>query len=357
MGKEKRIGITCGDINGVGPELIVNLIDQEVITQYCTPVAYVDEKVVRTYAELLEQSISNYHLAESSSDIVDGKFNIRPLELDLSATPGEKSTAGATAALKSLNMALDEIQEGHITNLLTSPLDKSLIAEIEEGFDGHTGYLERRFESNTTMILLDDELKVAMVTGHQALSQVGEAITEERITAVIRRLIESLRFDFNISHPKIAVLGLNPHLGDGGILGTQEIDTIKPAIDTLRSEGILVEGPFSPDGFFGAGNEKLFDLVLGMYHDQVLIPFKQKSFRTGVNYTAGLPFVRTSPDHGPAFDLAGNGIVDHSSFINALFAINKIHRNRVDNFSQKAEFLQFREHRREKFSIGVPDLK
>jgi 4-hydroxythreonine-4-phosphate dehydrogenase len=207
------------------------------------------------------------------------------------------------------------------------------------------------------MILMNEELRVSMVTGHTPLNDVIKNITKESVLEHILLIHENLKADFAIIKPKIAVLGINPHGGDNGLMGREELDIIAPAIKEAQKENILVMGSYAPDGFFGSKNSTNFDAVIGMYHDQVLIPFKQMAFTDGINYTAGLPIVRTSPDHGTAYDIAGKGVGDTSSFINALYLINKVRRNRINYFDNSKETLGFKTHRREKFSIGVPDLR
>ena len=204
---------------------------------------------------------------------------------------------------------------------------------------------------------MNEELRVSMVTGHTSLNNVANSITKESVLNHIRLVNENLKADFAIIKPKIAVLGINPHGGDNGLMGREELDVIAPAVKEAQKENILVVGPYAPDGFFGSKNSTNFNAVIGMYHDQVLIPFKQLAFTDGINYTAGLPIVRTSPDHGTAYDIAGKGIGDTTSFINALYLINKVRRNRINYYDNTKETLGFKTHRREKFSIGVPDLR
>lgn len=359
MSQTLRIGITIGDYNGIGPELIVRVLQQDQVYAYCTPVVYASPEILHFYTELLNLNQLSFQLVKNADDIKEGMLNIRvPSEEIQSIEPGTSSAESGAYAVSALKLAVDDVKSGIIHNILTAPINKHTSKEAGLGFNGHTDFLAQSFESDVLMILLDDDLRVAMVSGHNALDQVTENITEERILEALEKLRDSLIFDFNIESPKIAVLGLNPHLGDQGEMGSEDQEIIAPAIDKARNEmNISAFGPFPPDGFFGAGNEKDFDAVLGMYHDQVLIPFKQKSFEDGVNFTAGLPIVRTSPDHGTAFDIAGENKASLSSFVNALYLINRIHRNRLENYGNKQQFLPFREHRREKFSIGVPDLK
>ena len=358
MSTKPCIGITIGDFNGIGPELVLKTLGNELVFNYCTPVVYANAYVLKYYADLLELSPLDLNTVKRKQDIKEGVVNLRVCNVDrLNITPGEASTEAGKFAYDSLQMAVSDIKEGLIENVLTAPIDKKSTVESGLEFNGHTQYFAHEFQSEVQMILLNDNLKVAMVTGHTALNKVTDALTSENILSSIKSLHDNLKADFGIAKPKIAILGVNPHGGDNGLMGSEEIDKIKPAIEEAQKDGILAIGPYPPDGFFGSENSKNFDGVLGMYHDQVLIPFKQVAFADGVNYTAGLPIIRTSPDHGTAYDIAGKGIADTSSFINALYLINKIHRNRLSYYDSTISQLQFREHRREKFSIGVPDLR
>ncbi|MBR9860541.1 4-hydroxythreonine-4-phosphate dehydrogenase PdxA [bacterium] len=356
MTEKLRVGITVGDFNGIGPELILKTVSHETVLNYCTPVIYASPYIFKFYTQHLEHRALDFNVVRKADDLKDNVINLRNCTKErLEITPGEPSAQAGKVALEALDLAIEDIKNGLIQNLLTAPIDKSTVAENLENFSGHTGYLAEKLESEVLMILMNEGLKVAMVTGHTALEEVSAGITQEKIVHSLKKLNESLITDFGIRKPKIAVLGLNPHSGDRGLMGNQEGELISPAITEAQEAGILAVGPYAPDGFFGSAVRKEFDAVLGMYHDQVLIPFKQLAFSDGINYTAGLPMVRTSPDHGTAYDIAGKGVADISSFVNALFEINKIHRNRLEYYGGR-EFLPFREHRREKFSIGVPDL-
>ena len=358
MSKKSRIGITIGDFNGIGPELILKTLSNELIFNYCTPVVYANTYIFKFYADLLESTAIDFNIVRKIGDIKDGVVNMRICSKDrIEITPGVASVQAGKFAYDALQLAVSDIKEGYIENILTAPIDKHSTAEAGLAFNGHTGYFAENFESEVQMILLNDDLKVAMVTGHTALSEVSSQLTTELILKNIQILNENLKADFGIQKPKIAVLGVNPHGGDNGLMGSEEGDLILPAIKQAQDLGILVIGPYPPDGFFGSKSSGAFDGVLGMYHDQVLIPFKQVAFSDGVNYTAGLPIIRTSPDHGTAYDIAGKGIADSSSFVNALYLINKIHRNRLNFYDNTANPLYYKEHRREKFSIGVPDLR
>ncbi|PCJ63183.1 MAG: 4-hydroxythreonine-4-phosphate dehydrogenase PdxA [Bacteroidetes bacterium] len=358
MSDKPCVGITIGDFNGIGPELILKTLSNELVFNYCTPIVYANTYVLNFYTSLLELASLDVNIVKRKEDIKTGMVNLRVCSHDqINITPGTASVEAGKFAYDALQLAVHDVKEGYIQNILTAPIDKNSTVESGMEFNGHTQYFASEFQSEVQMILLNDSLRVAMVTGHTALSNVTEQITTDNILTSIKALNQNLKSDFGISKPKIAILGINPHGGDNGLMGSEEIDKIRPAIEAAQEEGILAIGPYPSDGFFGSSNSQNFDGVLGMYHDQVLIPFKQIAFSNGVNYTAGLPIIRTSPDHGTAYDIAGKGIADTSSFVNALYLINKIHRNRLSYYDSSIPQLEFREHRREKFSIGVPDLR
>jgi 4-hydroxythreonine-4-phosphate dehydrogenase len=357
MNDKPVIGVTIGDFNGIGPELILKTFSNELVFNYCTPVIYANTYLFKFYAKLLSYSTLNFNVVKKVSDIKKNQLNLRICNREIiELTPGSPSVQAGKFALDALQMAIADIKDGLITDILTCPIDKKSITDAGLSFNGHTQYFASEFESSAQMILMNEELKVSMVTGHTPFNDVIKSITKESVFEHIRLIHENLKADFAVIKPKIAVLGINPHGGDGGLMGREELDIILPAVKEAQKENILVMGPYAPDGFFGSKNSTNFDAVVGMYHDQVLIPFKQMAFTDGINYTAGLPIVRTSPDHGTAYDIAGKGIGDTSSFINALYLINKVRRNRINYFDNSKETLGFKTHRREKFSIGVPDL-
>jgi 4-hydroxythreonine-4-phosphate dehydrogenase len=358
MNNKPCIGITIGDFNGVGPELVLKTFSNPLVYNYCTPVLYGTPYILKFYSQLLELPTLDFNLVRSASDVKPGILNIRTCSTDrIEITPGSPSVAAGKLAYDALLLAVEDVKEGIIQDILTAPIDKKMCAEAGMNFNGHTQFFADAFQCEVQMILLSDELRVAMVTGHTALNNVASSLSIEKITAAITTFSQNLSSDFGIKKPKIAVLGMNPHGGDNGLMGTEEIAMIAPAIAAAQNNNAIIIGPYPPDGFFGSQNAKNFDGVVGMYHDQVLIPFKQVAFADGINYTAGLPIIRTSPDHGTAYDIAGKDVVDITSFINALYLINKVHRNRVAYFDSSVSPLEFREHRREKFSIGVPDLR
>ena len=358
MNDKPVIGITIGDFNGIGPELILKTFSNELVFNYCTPVIYANTYIFKYYANLLDYSPLNFNIVKKGTDIKENQLNLRTSSKErIEITPGSPNVQAGKFALDALQLAITDIKNGLISDLLTCPIDKKTTTDAGLSFNGHTQFLANEFESDVQMILMNEELRVSMVTGHTSLNNVANSITKESVLNNIRLVNENLKADFAIIKPKIAVLGINPHGGDNGLMGREELDVIAPAVKEAQKENILVVGPYAPDGFFGSKNSTNFDAVIGMYHDQVLIPFKQLAFTDGINYTAGLPIVRTSPDHGTAYDIAGKGIGNTTSFINALYLINKVRRNRINYYDKTKETLGFKTHRREKFSIGVPDLR
>ena len=357
--KGTKLGFTIGDANGVGMETMLRAFANPYLFNHCTPVLYGSAAVFKHYCALLDLPDLRYNLITNTDECVEGKINLK--EVSHSAfeiKPGEPSAAAGELALAALTQAIEDIKEGQIHNLVTLPIDKHTIQSETFDFAGHTDYLAKAFEvEKYMMILTSDDLKVGVVTGHIPITQVAKSLSQELIESKIQILMDSLKFDFGVRKPKIAVLGLNPHSGDNGLIGKEEEEIIKPAIDTFIKEGHLVFGPYAADGFFGTKAYEQFDAVLAMYHDQGLIPFKQISFHNGVNYTAGLPIVRTSPDHGTAYDIAGKGKADITSLVSAIFEAKNIYTNRLESNELNKSPLAFKSHRREKFSIGVPNLK
>jgi 4-hydroxythreonine-4-phosphate dehydrogenase len=327
-----RIGISIGDVNGIGPEVVIKALSDNRITQVCTPVIYGNSKVISAHRKALNMQEFNFNTIRNISEVIQRKVNlINCWDEELKLEIGTASTVTGPYALKALQTATTDLAAGHIDALVTAPIDKHTIAP-EGGFTGHTEFLARAF--NTTdylMFLVSGELRVALVTGHVPVSKVASLITKERIQQKVKLMVSSLKRDFGIRKPRIAVLSLNPHAGDHGVIGNEDNEIIAPAIKELYDKGTFVFGPYPSDGFFGSGQHKQFDAVLAMYHDQGLIPFKTLAFENGVNYTAGLPVVRTSPDHGTAYDIAGKGIASEASIREAIYVA-------IDIFNKRAEF-------------------
>ena len=324
------VGITQGDINGVGYEVILKTFAEPTMLDLCTPVLYGSPKVAAYHRKALNLP-TNFAIVNSASEVSENKLNIvncndEEVKVDL----GKPTEEAGKAALQALERAIDEYKAGLIDVLVTAPIDKHSIQSDTFHFPGHTEYLEARAGEGkkSLMILMKDELRMALVTTHVAIKDLVASITQELIEEKIWIFNISLKQDFNIDCPRIAVLALNPHAGDGGLIGTEEQLIISPAIQSMVAKGVQCFGPYPADGFMGSGNYTKFDGILAMYHDQGLAPFKVIAMGEGVNYTAGLPLVRTSPAHGTAYDIAGKGIASEESFRQAIYAAVDIYRNR-----------------------------
>ncbi len=336
MNKEKIIiGITHGDVNGIAYEVILKaLSDSRVYENLFTPVIYGSSKVAAYYRKQVDLSNLNLNVINSIEEAVPKRINIiNCVDDGLKVEIGQATREAGKAAFEALERASADLESGFLSALVTAPIDKHTIQSEAFTFPGHTEYLEKKFgsESPALMLLVSDLLRVAVVTGHVPLDQVAFSLSKKLILQKLRVLHNTLKKDFSIVRPRIAVLGLNPHAGDNGIIGREEQDMIIPAMKEAEAERILCFGPYPADGFFGAARFNQFDAVLAMYHDQGLIPFKTIAMETGVNYTAGLPIVRTSPDHGTAYDLAGKNIASELSFREALYLACDIYKNRVWN--------------------------
>jgi 4-hydroxythreonine-4-phosphate dehydrogenase len=324
-----RVAITHGDTNGVGYELIFKTFEENNIFDICTPIVYGSAKIA-TYHRKAIDSNTYFYVINRADEARDGQLNlVNCFDQEIVVTLGHPSEEAGLAALIALEAAVEDLKAGKVDVLVTAPINKATIQSEHFAFQGHTEYLQSKLEGNALMILTNEMMRVALVTTHLAVKNIASAITSEKVESKIRQLYHVLRHDYLISSPRIAVFGLNPHNGDAGTIGTEDTDIIAPVIQNLQEEGLPVFGPYSADGFFGAGHFTKFDGILAMYHDQGLAPFKALSMEDGVNYTAGLNFVRTSPDHGVAYDIAGKGIASESSFRQALYAAIDIYRNRL----------------------------
>ncbi|WP_261510059.1 4-hydroxythreonine-4-phosphate dehydrogenase PdxA [Chryseobacterium paludis] len=325
-----RVGISIGDFNGIGPEIIMKSLKDKTITDFFTPIIFGSGKLF-TYQKNIFKLNLNFNYINETSQAQGGKLNMVNLAKDNSnvelGVPTEESTQMAIASLEA---ATEALIKGEIDVLVTAPINKDEMVKMGFKHAGHTGYFEEKFNKKGLMFLVTDDLKVAVSTHHIPIAKVAENISKEKIKKQIKALNQTLIEDFCIQKPKIAVLGLNPHSGDGGVIGSEEIEIIGPAIKELSDNGILAFGPFPADSFFQPNKYKNFDAVLAMYHDQGLAPFKTLAYEEGVNYTAGLPFIRTSPDHGVAYDIAGKNIADEQSFTEAIFTAIKIFNNRSE---------------------------
>jgi len=332
------IGISCGDLNGIGIELIIKTFSDNRILEHCTPVVFASNKAINFYKKSIPESNFNYQNTRDFSRINPKQVTIfNCWEEDVAINPGVLNDTGGKYAVLSLQTAVAALKQKQIDGLVTAPIHKKNIQSAEFSFTGHTPYLKSIFGVNdVVMMLCAGDFRVALVTEHVPVAEVAKHITKEKILSKLNIIQQSLQRDFGIDKPRIAVLGLNPHAGDEGLIGNEEETIIKPAIKEAKNNNMLVVGPYSADAFFARRSFERFDAVLAMYHDQGLIPFKALAIGEGVNYTAGLPAVRTSPDHGVAFDIAGKDKADTSSFITAVFeCIDIINRRNgyADNHS------------------------
>ena len=324
------VGISIGDVNGVGPEVTIKALDDKRMLGIMTPVVFASAKVLSYYRKQCNLEKFNFMTAKETETIAYGKVNVvncweEPVLLE----PGKVTSEGGNAAWLSLKKATEQLKVGALDALVTAPINKHNIQNEEFTYAGHTEFLAKTFEvEDNLMLLVHDALRVGVVTGHIPLQQVSVQLTREKIRRKIRLMEQSLRQDFGILKPKIAVMGLNPHAGEDGLLGAEEQDIIRPVISELKQKGVLVFGPYPSDGFFGAFLHQKFDGVMAMYHDQGLIPFKTLAFEAGVNFTAGLSVVRTSPDHGTAYDIAGKNQANATSMREAIYLACDILKNR-----------------------------
>ena len=331
MNLKPVIGISCGDLNGIGIELIIKTFSDNRILDLCTPVIFASNKVINFYRKSVPDANFNYQSIKELNRLNTKQVNVfNCWEEEVVITPGQLNDAGGKYAVKSLESAVRALKQRQIDGLVTGPIHKKNIQSPEFSFPGHTPYLKNVFGVNDVLMLLyAGDFRVALVTEHIPVGAITKFITRENIVNKLQILNQTLKKDFGIEKPQIAVLGLNPHAGDEGLIGNEEETIIKPAIKEGKQKDILAFGPYSADAFFARRQYQKFDAVLAMYHDQGLIPFKALASGEGVNYTAGLPAIRTSPDHGVAFDIAGKNKADESSFLTAIFECIDIIRRRA----------------------------
>ncbi len=325
-----RVAITQGDTNGVGYEVILKVFSDPNILELCTPIIYGSPKIASYHRKALNLEVP-YTIINHAEEARDGRVNLLAcFDDEIKIEIGQPSQEAGAAALKALDRAMTDYRSELYDVLVTAPINKATIQSPGFHFPGHTEYIETSVGEGekALMILMNETLRVALVTTHLPIKDIAKAITKEGIVEKATIFHKALKRDFRISSPRIAVLSLNPHAGDNGLLGSEEKDIILPAIEELADKGIQAFGPFAADGFFGSGAYDHFDGVLAMYHDQGLAPFKTIALESGVNYTAGLPIVRTSPDHGTAYDIAGKGIADENSMRQAIFTAIDVFRNR-----------------------------
>lgn len=314
-----KVGISVGDINGIGIEIVLKSFEDSRMLDFCTPVIFASSKVVSYHKKALDLT-TNIHGIDVLTKIVPQKLNLLNVWREMiDVELGKPTEVSGKYALISLDKATEALQNGDIDVLVTAPIDKNNIQSDTFKFKGHTEFLESRLEGEALMILCSGDLRVGLITGHIPIKRVAEEINSDLIQKKAQILYKSLVEDFNIPKPKIAVLGLNPHCGDQGVIGTEDDEIIRPALEALQEKGQLIYGPYAADSFFGNESYKKFDAVLAMYHDQGLAPFKTLAFGKGVNFTAGLDKIRTSPDHGTAYEIAGKGEAEFGSFKEAIF--------------------------------------
>lgn len=325
-----KVGITIGDLNGVGSEIILKTFSDKRMLEMCTPVLFASSKVIAFYKKTLKLNIQTQGITDLGK-IVDGRFNVcNTWKEDVTISYGKPSKDAGKYAFLSLDKATEALKNKEIDVLVTAPIHKENIQSEDFAFPGHTEYLESKLEGESLMILMTNKLRVGLITGHIPISKVAETITPELIKKKVSIMYRTLVEDFGIEKPKIAILGLNPHCGDHGVIGNEDDEIVRPTIEEYLNEGKLIYGPYAADSFFGSETYKEFDAVLAMYHDQGLAPFKTIAFGNGVNYTAGLSEIRTSPDHGTAYNIAGKGVCEIGSFKEAMFQAISIHRKREE---------------------------
>lgn len=324
------LGISIGDLNGVGGEIILKTFEDERMLDFCTPVIFASTKAVTFLKNHFNFDVK-FNGINDLNQVVKGKLNVFNVWKDQPEIQfGKEDFKMGSLAIKSFEAAVKALKQNKIDALVTAPINKHNIQSEEFKFPGHTDYLDKELEGNSLMLMVCDNLRVGLLTDHVPIKNISEKITEAVIRSKIETVFETLKKDFKINRPKVAVLGINPHIGDNGVIGKEDDDLMKPVLNSIRESGKLVFGPYAADSFFGSNNYKQFDAVIASYHDQGLIPFKTLSFGQGVNFTAGLDKIRTSPDHGTAFDIAGKGIASESSFKEAVFLAIHIFKNRTE---------------------------
>ncbi|PKA82969.1 4-hydroxythreonine-4-phosphate dehydrogenase [Ulvibacter sp. MAR_2010_11] len=324
------LGISIGDLNGIGSEIILKTFEDNRILDFCTPVIFASVKLMSFYKKTYETDI-NFHGIENINDVLPKKVNVlnvwkEPVEINF----GKEDKASGAYAIKSLQAAVSALKSNKIDVLVTAPIHKANIQSETFKFPGHTDYLARELEGESMMLMISEKLRVGLLTDHVPVKDVSKTITRELIEKKIITIHKTLIQDFGIERPKIAVLSINPHVGDNGVIGDEDDTVLIPTLDNLRKNGKIVYGPYAADSFFGSGNYKNFDAIIAAYHDQGLVPFKTIAFGTGVNYTAGLNKIRTSPDHGTAFDVAGKNVANADSFKEAVFSAIEIFKTRKE---------------------------
>lgn len=325
-----KLGISIGDLNGVGGEIVLKTFEDSRMLDFCTPIIFASVKTLNFYKKHFKLSL-NFQGVESAADAIEGKINVVNIwKENVEINFGKEDTESGKYAFKSLEAATNALVSDEIDVLVTAPINKNTIQSEDFKFPGHTDYLAKQLKGDSLMFMISDSLKVGLLTDHVPLKDIASVITPELIEKKIATITQTLKQDFRVSKPKIAVLGINPHSGDNGLIGNEDEEILKPTLQKIRDKGQLVYGPYAADSFFGSKNHSNFDAVIASYHDQGLIPFKTLSFGEGVNYTAGLRKIRTSPDHGTAFEIAGKDCANINSFKEAVFKALEIYKTREE---------------------------
>ena len=326
-----KIGITIGDMNGVGPEIILKTFADKRMLEFCTPIIYSSTRTLEFVKKHFKYNIE-FNGIKSSAQAEDNRVNVVNCWNEVPQINfGTKDKNIGKHAIISLKAATSDLKQGHVDVIVTAPINKENIQSDDFNFPGHTDYLDNQIEGSALMLMVSRNLRIGLLTDHIPVSKISESITKELVENKINTIHKTLVEDFNISKPKIAILGINPHSGDDGVIGSEEKTVLTPTVERMRENNILAFGPYSADSFFGSGEHEPFDAVIAAYHDQGLIPFKTLSFGQGVNFTAGLEKIRTSPDHGTAYSIAGKGIADETSFKEAVFLAILTYRNRTEH--------------------------
>jgi 4-phospho-D-threonate 3-dehydrogenase / 4-phospho-D-erythronate 3-dehydrogenase len=341
-------GISIGDLNGIGAEVLLKTFEDSRMLEMCTPVIFANVKILSFIKKQLNLGETALHGIDSLDQLVIGKINVLNVWKEgINLEFGTNDPVVGQYAIKSFAAAVEALKEKQIDVLVTAPINKYNIQSEEFKFPGHTDYLDQQLEGDALMLMVQDKLRVGLLTDHIPVNEVSAHLTEALIRKKILTINKTLKQDFRINKPKIAILGVNPHSGDNGVIGHEDDNVVKPALKKLFEEGVLVFGPYSADSFFGSGQYEKYDAVIAAYHDQGLIPFKTLSFGNGVNYTAGLSGIRTSPDHGTAYEIAGKGLADHNSFKEAVYLALDIFHNRAEYAELSKNPLKIREKQEE----------
>ena len=326
-----KIGITIGDMNGVGPEIILKTFADKRMLEFCTPIIYASTRTLEFVKNHFKYNIELNGI-KSATQARNNKVNVVNCWSEAPQINfGAKDKNIGKHAIISLKAATSDLKQGHLEAIVTAPINKESIQSDVFNFPGHTDYLDNQIEGKALMLMVSGNLRIGLLTDHIPISKISENITQELVENKVNTIHKTLIEDFNISKPKIAILGINPHSGDNGLIGSEEKTILSPTVERMRENNILIFGPYSADSFFGSGKHEPFDAVIASYHDQGLIPFKTLSFGQGANFTAGLEKIRTSPDHGTAYSIAGKGIADETSFKEALFLAISTYKNRTEH--------------------------